>query len=307
MTTFLLGPQRFMTTAGSTLRSLDIAGPVATITAGWEEREDEDDELDGVLEGRGRNLRLFHRMLDVIAKDDDFSLRAIELRDRLDELHAFYGLRVRAAMEGVYAVQRRSSRHGVRDDALESAIEAVRAVDSWYTAAVASAYREFDASSPTSLSEVIGWHRGELAAAMADCGAMVITGGHVGTLLRALRLFGLQIPDDLPVIAWSAGAMALTSRVVLFHDFAPQGVSEAEIYDRGLGRLPGLVVLPHARRRLRLDDRDRAAVLARRFSAYTCLLLDDGTALRFESGSGTVPAGARVLGTDGVVVEVGAA
>ena len=152
-----------------------------------------------VLEGRGRNLRLFHRMLDVIAKDDDFSLRAIELRDRLDELHAFYGLRVRAAMEAVYAVQRRSSRHGVRDARSSRAIEAVRAVDSWYTAAVASAYREFDAASPTSRrSEVIGWHRGELAAAI---GRLWGDGDHRRPRrdpAARLRLFGLQIPTTCP-------------------------------------------------------------------------------------------------------------
>ena len=51
-TTVLLGPQRFMTTAGSTLRSLEVEGPVATITAGWEGREDQDEELNQVLDGQ---------------------------------------------------------------------------------------------------------------------------------------------------------------------------------------------------------------------------------------------------------------
>ena len=46
MRTVLLGPQRFMTTAGTALRSLGVDGPVATINAGWEEREDVVDELD---------------------------------------------------------------------------------------------------------------------------------------------------------------------------------------------------------------------------------------------------------------------
>ena len=303
MTTILLGPQRFMTTAGSTLRSLDLDGPVATITAGWEEREDQDEELDGVLDGRSRNLRLYHRMFDVLDKDEPFRLAALGLRDRLDELHAFYGLRVQAAMDGVYAVKRRTSRHGTGEQALEAAIAGVRAVDDWYTSCLKALYREFDETTPRSGSEVIGWHRGELAAAMADCVAVVVTGGHVGALLRALRLFQLDLPAALPVIAWSAGAMALADRVVLFHDHAPQGRSEAELYDRGLGRLPGVIALPHARRRLRLDDRDRAGLLARRFAPYSCLLLDDGTTVRFED-DGTMPAGARVLGPDGLISEV---
>jgi hypothetical protein len=304
MTTILLGPQRFMTTAGSTLRSLGLEGPVATITAGWEERELQDDELDAILDGRSRNLRLYTRMLDVLNKDESFGASAIDLRDRLDELHAFYGLRVQAAMEGVYAVQRRTSRHGTGELALESAVESVRAVDAWYTASVKALYREFDQTTPTSGSEVIGWHRGELDRAMADCVAVVLTGGHVGALLRALRMFRVRLPAELPVIAWSAGAMALTSQVVLFHDHAPQGISEAQLYDRGLGRLPRIVALPHARRRLRLEDRGRAGVLARRLSAYTCLLLDDGTSVRFEDDGSTVPPGARVLGEEGTVTEV---
>jgi hypothetical protein len=177
-------------------------------------------------------------------------------------------------------------------------------VDAWYTASVKALYREFDQTTPTSGSEVIGWHRGELDRAMADCVAVVLTGGHVGALLRALRMFRVRLPAELPVIAWSAGAMALTSQVVLFHDHAPQGISEAQLYDRGLGRLPRIVALPHARRRLRLEDRGRAGVLARRLSAYTCLLLDDGTSVRFEDDGSTVPPGARVLGEEGTVTEV---
>ncbi len=54
MRTILLGPQRFMTTAGTALRSLGVEGPVATINAGWEEREDDVAELDQVLERRAR-------------------------------------------------------------------------------------------------------------------------------------------------------------------------------------------------------------------------------------------------------------
>ena len=86
------------------------------------------------------------------------------------------------------------------------------------------------------------------------------------------------------MIAWSAGAMALTERVVLFDDHGPEGNTEAEVFDRGLGRVQGVVALPHARRRLRLDDRDRCAVMARRFTDQHCVLLDDGTALELHRG-----------------------
>ena len=56
--------------------------------------------------------------------------------------------------------------------------------------------------------------------------------------------------------------MALTERVLLFHDRAPHGPAHAEFLDAGLGWLPGCVLLPHARRRLRTDDPARMAELA---------------------------------------------
>jgi hypothetical protein len=38
----LLGPQRFEPTLASVVRSLGIQEDLATVTAGWQEREDED-------------------------------------------------------------------------------------------------------------------------------------------------------------------------------------------------------------------------------------------------------------------------
>jgi len=304
MRTILLGPQRFMTTAGTALRSLGVEGPVATINAGWEEREDVVDELDTVLEGRTRHLRLYHRTFDVLAKDEVFAAAALSFRDRHDALLALYRLRLHDSMEGVYDVVRRT-REGDGFGAVDDAVEGVRHVDAWYAAQLKNLYAELDAAAPLDSSGVIAWHRGEISAALADSAALVLTGGHVGTLLRALRLFAIRIPDELPVIAWSAGAMALTERVVLFHDFGPEGAAEAEVYDKGLGRVRGVVALPHARRRLRLDDRDRCAVMARRFTDQHCVLLDDGTALELTADGG-LPRGARILGIDGAVHELGA-
>ena len=133
-----------MTTAGSTLRALAVEGPVATITAGWEEREDDDAELDAVLDGRSRNLRLHHRMFDVLEKDPAFAAAALAFRDRHDELLGFYRLRLQGAMEGVYAVQRRTSVHGTGDAALADAVEAVRHIDGWYSHQLKELYRDFD-------------------------------------------------------------------------------------------------------------------------------------------------------------------
>ena len=302
MRTILLGPQRFQTTATTALRSLGVEGPVATINSGWEEREDQVGELDAALDHRAVHLRLHHRMLDVIDKDPAFSAHALAFRDRHDDLLAAYRLRLHHAIDGVYAVQRRST-SAPTFGGVDDAIDGVRAVDRWYLTQLRALYDDLAEVAPLDSSGVIGWHRGEIAAVLGRASALIMPGGNVGTLLRTLRLFAIEIPESLPVIAWSAGAMALTERVVLFHDYGPEGARETEVFDAGLGRVKGVVALPHARRRLRLEDKVRCSVLARRFLERHCVLLDDGTALDLEP-DGSLPAGARILGIDGSVHEV---
>jgi hypothetical protein len=112
------------------------------------------------------------------------------------------------------------------------------------------------------------------------------------------------------VIAWSAGAMALADRIVLFHDRSPLGPGHSEVYGSGLSVVRDVVLLPHARARLLLDDTPRMAVFAQRFAPARCLPLEAGTrvALSGDGSSGLpgggLPAGTRVLGEDGHVTAV---
>jgi hypothetical protein len=306
-TTILLGPQRFTTTVGSTVRSLDISGRIAMVNSGWEERESDDAELAGHLDGRGVNLRLHHRMLDVLVKDEQIAAAAVVFRDRMDELRAFYGIRLLAASDAVQAGSHRASLHAGGPVAEDAAIEAVREVDRWYAGQLDELYRAARATAAPDESGTVGWHRGEIGAVLDECDAVVIAGGNVRTLLWTLRFFDVTLRPEQTVVAWSAGAMALTDEVVLFHDFTPLGVTAAEVHDRGLGRLPGVIALPHAKRRLRLDDHARMSVLARRFAEHQLLLLDDGAVVRFPDGVTDLPAGARVLDRTGHVTVVGVA
>ena len=207
----------------------------------------------------------------------------------------------------MHAVAHRTSIHAVGPIAEEAALEAVRAVDRWYAAELADLYGSVRATAPRDESGIIGWHRGEIGAVLDECEAVVVAGGNVRTLMRTLRVFDVAFRPEQAVVAWSAGAMALTDAVVLFHDFTPHGVTEAELHDAGLGRLPGIVALPHAKRRLRLDDRERMSVLARRFAEHRLLLLDDGAVVRFPDGATDLPAGARVIDRSGQVSVVGVA
>jgi Peptidase family S51 len=298
MRTILLGPQRFLTTAGTVVRTLLEDGPadapVATVTAGWQDREPADGELDDVLDGRSRNLHLYGRLSDVLTHDEHFSEQALAHRDAMDELAGLYSLRLQRALESVYAVARRPARQDVADAAFADAVRGVRDIDAWYLHTVDQLYGDLEQAAPVTGSELVMRHRHEVAELLRDAVGLAVAGGHVGILLRCLRLFDVVAAPELPVVAWSAGAMAMTERVVLYNDNGPQGVQGAELWDRGVGRVRDVVAMPHARRRLRLDDPVQARVFVRRFAPATCLLLDDGTTVEIGADGG-VPAGARVL------------
>ena len=131
---------------------------------------------------------------------------------------------------------------------------------------------------------VIAGHRAAVAALLGEAAALVIAGGHVGVLADVLHLFNVAAVLRSPVIAWSAGAMALTDRIVLFGDRSPHGPGHPEVYGSGLSVLRDVVLLPHARARMLLDDTPRMAVFARRFGPARCVLLDPGTRIELDGG-----------------------
>ena len=53
----IAGAQRFEPTVGPALAALGIEGPIAAVTAGWQERESEDDELRAHFGGRATTRR----------------------------------------------------------------------------------------------------------------------------------------------------------------------------------------------------------------------------------------------------------
>ena len=124
---------------------------------------------------------------------------------------------------------------------------------------------EFFQRLPPHERPVIAGHRAAVAGILGEACALVIAGGHVGVLAEVLHLFNVAAVLRSPVIAWSAGAMALTDRIVLFGDRSPQGPGHPEVYGSGLSVLRDVVLLPHARARMLLDDTPRMAVFARRF------------------------------------------
>ena len=248
--------------------------------------------------------------IDQLGRDVDgdqiMAVLALAFRDRHDELTGLFRIRLDHAMNGVYAVQHQIPSHPARAHqsaayrALHDAVAGVRAIDQWYVAELDRLYLELEVEGGVNTSEVIGWHRAEIRTLQNDCVAWVLPGGNIRTLMSVLRLFAVTIPPEVPVIGWSAGAMALTERIAIFHDYGPDGARETELFDTGLGRVRGLVAFPHARRRLRMDAPDRLGILAMRFAPAQCVLLDDGVILDI-GPDGLIPDVARRVGGDGLI------
>ena len=286
------------------LSSLGVDGPVAVVNAGWQERESDDAEILSLAGEQAVNLRLFARWMDALRADPEYAAAEREHRQVLDELRQLYLIRLDHALQAESAVSARTDgRPHTLAMASADALEAVQLLDATHLARVGAAARR-TSTGPG------GWRSGarsprtaaRCVSLLSTAQCLVVAGGHVGELIRVLHLF--HVSPHLPprVVAWSAGAMALTPRVVLFHDRAAQGASLTEVFDAGIGVVPGLVLLPHARRRLLTDDVLRMSGLARRFAPDSCLVMDDG--VRVDLGpDGALPPDARVVGANGLIGE----
>ncbi len=296
----LLGPQRFDPTLADAVRALAIEGRIATVTAGWQEREAEVDELHVHLAGRAANLELHRRAALVFERDPELAQAhhdRQELFRRLQELYVF-------RLESLKRVVRELLSRPGDDPALASergdAIDALRRLDARHFARLSDIHQSWIARWRPHERDAVARERGEIARILEGCAALAIAGGHVAVLLNRLRLFGVpELAGEKPVVAWAAGAMAIAERVVLFHDRPPQGRGNVELLDRGLGLAPGLVVFPHARRRLDLDDPIRLQVLALRFAQAKCVLLDDRAQLLFDGTRWQADPGVRVVSANG--------
>jgi hypothetical protein len=301
----LLGPQR-NPTLDSVVADQRIEGQIATITAGWQEREPDDQELSKLLSAQDVNLQLYRRWLDVQERDPRFAEGERRVRGQLDELQDIYLLRLDHALKSVQELQRRAGSDRLRAQAVTDALAAVRELDAAHLSRVGQLHGEFYQAWQPHARPVIAGHRAEIAGLLGDSAALVIAGGHVGVLTATLHLFNIAAALNSPVIAWSAGAMALTDRVVLFYDRAPQGPGHPEVYGAGLSLLRDVVLLPHARARMLLGDGPRMAVFARRFAPARCILLEAGG--RIETGTDNgYPPGTLILAQDGRVTALEAA
>ena len=299
-----LGPQRSGPTLVDALDRLEVDGNLAVVTAGWQEREQEIDELRDHVQREVVNLRLWERADELPTADPELT-KALRARQQgLKTLQGLYRIRLKHTLESAREVMRSDGREAFVREHRQAAIRAIRTLDRQHLRRVRRIHEAFEKEWKPLERPSVAAHREQLEHVVEDAAALVIAGGHVAVLLNRLRLFGFaDLIPKRPVVAWSAGAMALTSKIVLFHDSPPQGAGDAEVLDVGLGAVRGIVALPSASRRLNLDDPVRVALMARRFAPDLTALLDPGSEFRWRGDRWRAIAAARSLSRRGAVVD----
>ncbi len=280
----LLGPQRPVRNLGDAVVNAGIPdGPIAVISAGWQEAEG---DIDDVRELIGRPLvdvQLYRRAETLLSNDPDLHQAYRARQDRLQELQGLYRRRLRQLAIAAREMLRADGDVALVASEQRHAIAQLRALDRHHQHNVEAIYREFENSFDAASYGPIAENASEIARTLAECEALLITGGNVVIMMNRVRLFGISgLLRDKHLIAWSAGAMLLADRIVLFHDRTPQGGRDAEILSAGTGVLPGYVFLPNANRRLRKKDELRTGLFSRRFAPNVSVTLDSGSALHFE-------------------------
>jgi hypothetical protein len=297
----LCGAQHAEPSVQRVLRELGVTGPAALVTAGWQEREGEA----GVVADPGVpvvELGLHARGEQVFADDaelaDAYKTRQLKLKLMQD----FYRVRLEHAGQAARAVAVRSVDPELAAEEHVASLEVLRQIDRDHLDRCRAVLAAFEAAWAPRQRKVLARHIAELRAQIEPTGAIVIAGGHVAVLLNRLRLFGIaELAGSRPIVAWSAGAMALTERVVLFHDDPPHGQAISEVLDAGLGLARELVVLPEPRLRLDLGDAVRVGELAQRYAPAVCVALDHGAQIWVDGGRAIRGVSAQRLDPGGTV------
>jgi len=301
----VLGPQRLKPTLDQSVAELGVEGQIAAITCGWRERESEDDELAKHLSGRSQNLHLYRRTEQALAEDSELRTLFEDRRARLREAQQLYRLRLDHVLSAAQQLMRREPTARYTEDAINESILDIRRLDDRHIERVTQIHAEFPSADELAERKSMRRHIREIKRHFQNASALAIAGGHVAVLINRLRMFKIaDLVGDLPILAWSAGAMALAPQIVLYHDFPPQGAGNAEVLEPGLGLYPRVLPLPHARRRLNIDDPVRIALFARRFDPLACVALDEGSQIIWDGGQWSTQRNVRLLSTDGTTIEL---
>lgn len=298
----LLGPQYHQPNLAAALRERGLNGRMVAITAGWQEREGELDDMRAHIGQPVADLGLYRLTERVFAADPELAKAHRERQHYLQELRDLYLLRLHHAKTTLRALFEHQGRPQQVAAARRQALNSLRRLDREHLRAVERIHREHERDWHSDNRPALGQAVRQLEDKLAAADVVLIAGGHVAVLMNRLRLFAAQRwLTGKTIIAWSAGAMVLGEAIALFHDHPPQGAGNVEVFDSGLGLLPQLQLFPDGQRRLELNRPARVTLLARRFAPKQCLSLDPGACLHLGPEQKPVGLGVRRLERDGSV------
>lgn len=298
----LLGPQRVRSSLREAVERAGLSGPVALVTAGWQEREEHDELLHAQLGDEVVNLELYERGDRVFEQDPELARLHRARQEQLRQRQDYYRFRLTRTIDAALDVERLSKGSACEADERQWSMDIIRKLDEDHVERCRAIREEFDAKARPLERDGVAREREQLRALLGQCRVLAIAGGHVAVLLNRLRLFGIsELLDGQALVAWSGGAMVTGERVVLFHESPPQGQGVSEVLDEGLGLHRGILPLPSPRLRLRLDDTFRVGWMAQRNLPTKCIAFDNAEYVRFDGARWFGASGTSWLRVDGTV------
>lgn len=288
MSLTILGPERPDGILPAVLARHGHTGPLALVSAGWRYDEARDELLRAALPNEVRNLRLYDRFRMLERDEPELIARYTAKQDALRKVKLRYRLWLRTSL-GIAATL-------LEDNPdrecpwFKNAIRNLHEADELFLAEASLLHEAFETEARPGDNRRVRKEREAVREEIDGCAALCIAGGHIGVLRNRCFFFDLgPTLKQRPLYAWSAGAMLLTERILLFHDHTGYGPGTAEFLDHGFGLLRNTIFLPHAQERLRLNDTVNLSVLASRLAPRTVMGLENGAL--FEDG--------HFRGTDG--------
>ena len=256
---------------------------VSAITAGRQEYEGEPGA--NGIPPESRDLRIHARAEALFDAHPDLREAHSRLQGWVREAERYHRLRLESAVRAAELLWGEPGDSTTLRDHRTHAIRQIRTLDRQHVRQIDALRERFRGSLDRQVTDAIGGIRAEIVKELRSSSSVVIGGGHVTVLLNRLLLFdlGAELATSR-VVAWGAGAMVCTERVLLFDDRGPLGPRIPEFLCAGLGLARGVVVLPDARVRMKLSARARIAILGRRLTPAIALILDPGGRAIFRDG-----------------------
>lgn len=285
----ILGPQMPKPNIANVLNNHCRRGPIAVISAGWRYDESEIQALTRDIQREVYHLPLYEWFDEMGAIEPELSGLHRMRQRRIKAYKKVYQLQLKAALDVWEQVRELYKKNrSLYDQDEQEACQHVCEIDEACLSRLEEIRDDFSALQQPWLHETAIPLFERIAYTFSQCAGVIITGGHVPVLRNRMYFFGLEhllretLEEGRHLFAWSAGAMTLTDRIVLYYDDPPLGIRHPEILDTGLGIISDTIFLPHASTRLKLSEPERIEKFARRFQPATCICLENGAHIIYD-------------------------